>query len=228
VVTAQDAVANGKDSAMSTNKFTDTQLVLLSAAAQHPEGALELSSDLKASGAKKVVGKLLREGLIEEVPARGILPTWRRDDNHEALALRITKLGLAIIGIEAGVAEPTAEAAPESQDGGNPANKRAARRVAAPRKKSKNETPKRSTKPSPRDSKQSRVIDMLQRRQGATIATIMKATGWQQHSVRGFLAGVVRKKLGLNLVSDKTDGARVYRIAVKHTPRKSKSGRKAA
>ena len=62
-------------------------------------------------------------------------------------------------------------------------------------------------------SKQSRVIAMLQSPRGATIATIEKATGWQQHSVRGFLAGVVRKRLKLKLSSKKVDGDRVYRIA---------------
>ena len=54
---------------------------------------------------------------------------------------------------------------------------------------------------------------MLRDQAGATIAAIMAATGWQQHSVRGFLAGVVRKKLGLNLVSDRGENGRVYRIS---------------
>ena len=62
-------------------------------------------------------------------------------------------------------------------------------------------------------SKQSRVIAMLQSPAGATIAAMMQATGWQQHSVRGFLAGVVRKRLKLKLGSKKVDGSRVYRVA---------------
>jgi hypothetical protein len=53
---------------------------------------------------------------------------------------------------------------------------------------------------------------MLRKPAGATITAIIAVTDWQQHSVRGFLAGVVRKKLGLNLVSDQTDKGRVYRI----------------
>ena len=64
-----------------------------------------------------------------------------------------------------------------------------------------------------RDSKQSRVIAMLQSPTGAMIEAMMKATGWQQHSVRGFLAGVVRKRLKLKLGSKKVDGNRVYQIA---------------
>jgi hypothetical protein len=62
------------------------------------------------------------------------------------------------------------------------------------------------------DTKHARIIAMLRTLAGATIAAIMTATDWQQHSVRGFLAGVVRKKLGLNLVSEQTDKGRVYRI----------------
>jgi len=63
------------------------------------------------------------------------------------------------------------------------------------------------------NSKHSRVIAMLQSPAGATIASMMEVTGWQQHSVRGFLAGVVRKRLKLKLGSKKVDGHRVYQIA---------------
>jgi hypothetical protein len=70
-------------------------------------------------------------------------------------------------------------------------------------------SPKTATRP---NTKHARIIAMLRAPVGATLAAIMTATEWQPHSVRGFLAGVVRKKLGLNLVSEQTDKGRVYRI----------------
>ena len=82
------------------------------------------------------------------------------------------------------------------------------------RQPSKNKRVPKSTASTTRaGSKQSEVIGLLSRPQGVTITTIMEKTGWQQHSVRGFFAGVVRKRLGLVLDSEKKEGAdRIYRI----------------
>ena len=208
-------------------KLTDTQLVLLSAASQREDGGIELAPNLKGGAAHKVVGKLLTEGLVEEIAACGSLPVWRRDDEEGALALRITERGLAAIH----VAPPDAQEVCQTEPCADLAPDKSSRRVAtARRKKTRSEVPQRSATPGRRDSKQARVIDMLRARQGATIATIMKATGWQPHSVRGFLTAVVRHKLGLTLVSEKTGEERVYRIVAKDASpkRKGKSARKAA
>jgi hypothetical protein len=84
---------------------------------------------------------------------------------------------------------------------------------SAARKISKGKPRARSTKSAARsDTKHARIIAMLRAPTGTTISAIMTATDWQQHSVRGFLAGVVRKKLDLNLVSELTDKGRIYRI----------------
>ena len=87
-----------------------------------------------------------------------------------------------------------------------------------------------TNKPSHSDSKQALVLAMLHRKQGTTITAVMQATGWQPHSVRGFLTAVVRKKLGLMLVSEKIGEERVYRIVANNVApkRRGRSGRRAA
>jgi hypothetical protein len=88
-----------------------------------------------------------------------------------------------------------------------PASRRAGKAKSRPRAASVS-----SKAAMPTETKHARIIAMLRSSAGATITSMMTATDWQQHSVRGFLAGIVRKKLGLNLVSEQTDKGRVYRI----------------
>ena len=86
-----------------------------------------------------------------------------------------------------------------------------------PSKTSKKKIAKKTTirkkAAAPREGKGAKIVEMLRRKDGATLADLTKATGWQPHSVRGFLAGNVKKKLGLKLESTKRDdGVRVYSI----------------
>ena len=148
------------------------------------------------------------------------------------MALRITQQGLEAVEVKEDTVDASTEtpigaaAAPQVETSATEAvffRKRMSAVVQKPaRKKQQLRTAKTkaaSSRESRPGSKQARVLAMLGRPEGATIGAIIRATHWQQHSVRGFFAAVVRKKLRLDLRSEKADGARVYRIVPLRTAR---------
>jgi hypothetical protein len=197
-----------------TMKLTDTQLVLLSRASRRPDRCAEFPANLKGGVAQKFVAKLLHNGLLEEARAEADMPAWRKGDDG-VFALHLTNAGLSAISADEATPPPGNCATPPAavDAAPSPAKPEPSRKRSESRPKHRRPITGRKSTAKPKGaSKQDIVLGLLNRAQGATIAAIMNATDWQAHSVRGFFAGVVRKKLGLNLDSEIRGDERVYRI----------------
>lgn len=174
-------------------KLTDTQLVILSAAAKREDRAImPLPKSLKCNKGTvtTVLKSLLSRGLVAEQPATAGESAWREDEDAQRFGLLLTEPGLRALGIESGAPKP---------------KQKKAAAIA---------TSATSTVEARTGTKLAAVVSLLKRKDGATIPDIAAATGWQTHSVRGAISGALKKKMGLSIVSAPEDGrGRVYRIA---------------
>jgi hypothetical protein len=186
-------------------KLSDTQRVILSAACQRPDAfVFPVTLKLKGNAIGNVLKSLLTKGLLEEIPGRADDTIWRYDDEGAPLTLRATRTAFEALGIEPDDTL-TGDAAGTDETAGTEATEPADPAPVAP-----TGAPARKTR---EGSKQAQLIGMLKRPEGASIEEIVAAFGWQAHTVRGAIAGALKKKLGLDVTSEKVDGrGRVYRI----------------
>ena len=190
-------------------QLSDCQLVVLTAACQRPDRCVfPITARLKGNAAGNVLKSLLNKGLIKEVRAKRDDTVWRHDEDRGRMTLVATKAAFAALGID-----PRDEFEDTETDAADhaPADVEVEpkQRQSAPRKKQ----PKA---PRARDgSKQAQLIAMLRRAKGATIDEIAEALSWQPHTVRGAIAGALKKKLGLEVTSEKDEKrGRVYRVTI--------------
>ncbi len=197
------------------SQLSDTQLVILSTAIQRDDrNILPLPERLKGGAAGKVVNSLIGKGLVEEVEAqRGDL-IWRDTGDGHRVTLVATDAAFAALGI-ALVSDPAsagrlAVAVDDGElIGGIPADQGAAAVMVDDRTRKNGAAPRTRA-----GSKQAKLIEMLKRPDGATIPEVVDALQWQAHTVRGAIAGALKKKLGIEVTSEKADGrGRVYRVA---------------
>jgi hypothetical protein len=193
-------------------QLSDTQLAILAhAAARENLHVLPVPVTISARGGalNNVLESLLRRGLAEEIPAGRDDAVWRQDEDGGKLTLRISDAGLASLRIDLPAETDEAPGLFCEQEGFE----------AEPETPEHDETEPATPNSNAPAAAQSggkglAILTLLRREQGATIEELMAATGWQAHSVRGFLSGNVKKKLGLTVLSEKAeDGIRRYRVA---------------
>jgi hypothetical protein len=182
---------------------------------------LPKSLKLQGSAVSRVLKSLMNKGLLAEQSAGNNAAAWRESKDGQRLMLVITNAGGAAIGVPADMQknpQPTPTAASmtkRSKDRGRGAA--GSKGSTKAKSKSKSEPKATASRASAQSgTKQALLVDLLQRKEGATIAEAVKATGWQPHSVRGAISGTLKKKLGLAVISDKVAGrGRVYRVVPK-------------
>lgn len=194
-----------------TTKLTDTHRVILSHAAQHLEGrVLPLPDGVgnKGGAGTRALKSLLRRQLVQEEIAGPEDQEWARAENGDRLTLTITPAGLVAIGVSETIAQADDGSAEE------PVTNATAPKSGSQVSESVDTSNVGSTDIAFRaGTKGAAIVELLRREAGATLPDLMAASGWQGHSVRGFLSGTLKKKLGLTIASDKADGIRRYRIA---------------
>lgn len=189
-------------------KLTDTQRIILSAASQRTDRlALPLPKSIKGGAALKVINPLIERGLLDEVSANRKPgdPIWRKTGDGHGVTLIITDAGLAAIDVEPDNAPQSATSGEETPEAATAPAKAKSQTMPSP-------APRRSK---PREgTKQAMMIEMLSRPEGTSIGEIAVATGWLPHTIRGAMAGALKKKLGLAINSKRdNDKGRVYRLA---------------
>jgi hypothetical protein len=194
------------DGTKTMSGLSDSQLVVLTTACQRQDRCVfPVTAKLKGNAAGNVLKSLLKKELIKEARAKRDDTVWRHDEQHGRMTLVATKAAFAAIGLEA---RDEAEDAQADAAEPVPAN-------VEPKPNPRPKTTKTKKPNAPRkDSKQAQLIAMLRRTKGATIDEIVEALEWQSHTVRGAIAGALKKKLGLDVTSEKDEKrGRVYRIS---------------
>ena len=158
---------------------------------------------------QKTIRSLLADGFLEEIPASREDEVWEQSEDQGRTTLIATATGLTAIGIED---DTRLTKAVKRRTAANKASHGPKVAKSASRTRT-------TTSAGAKESKQATIIALLRRGRGASIDELMKATGWQPHSVRGFMSGALKKRLGLELVSEKDPktGERRYHIAAVRT-----------